>query len=132
VRGGRVQALASSAEPSRHSSKRKDKQAQKRKGRRRHVPQRTCVGCRTVHPKREMLRVVRTPEGTVEIDTSGKRSGRGAYLCQQKSCWETALKRHGLDHALKITLDDATKAMLTTYAQTLPETLAPVPGDENH
>jgi len=44
----------------------------------RHVPQRTCVGCRTVRPKRELVRVVRTPEGTVELDPTGKRSGRGA------------------------------------------------------
>jgi predicted RNA-binding protein YlxR (DUF448 family) len=69
-----------------------------------------------------MIRVVRTPEGTVDLDSSGKRSGRGAYLCQNKSCWETALKRRSLDHALKITLDESTRTTLAAYAQTLPET----------
>lgn len=95
----------------------------KRKGRSKIVPQRTCIGCRAVHPKREMVRVVRTPEGTVEIDLGGKQSGRGAYLCRQKSCWETALKRRSFNHALKTNLDDATRAALTTYAQTLSENL---------
>jgi predicted RNA-binding protein YlxR (DUF448 family) len=66
-----------------------------------------------------MVRVVRTPEGTVEIDPSNKRAGRGAYLCRRKSCWETALKRHSLDRALKTTLDDATQAALIAYAARL-------------
>ena len=72
-----------------------------------------------MQPKREMLRVVRTSHGVVEIDASGKRAGRGAYLCQKKSCWETALKRRNLNHALKITLDDATLSTLLTFAQNL-------------
>ncbi len=97
---------------SKHSSKHKQK-------RQRHIPQRTCVGCRAVQPKREMLRVVRTSQGAVEVDASGKRAGRGAYLCQKKSCWDTALKRRSLNHALKITLDDATLSTLLTFAQDL-------------
>jgi predicted RNA-binding protein YlxR (DUF448 family) len=76
-----------------------------------------------VHPKREMMRVVRTTEGSVEIDPSGKQAGRGAYLCRRKGCWETALKRKSLEHALKIAVDDATDAALTAYAQSLPEVL---------
>jgi predicted RNA-binding protein YlxR (DUF448 family) len=68
-----------------------------------------------------MLRIVHTLEGSVEIDPGGKRSGRGAYLCRQKSCWETALKRRSLEHALKTTFDDATKAALVAYAETLPQ-----------
>jgi predicted RNA-binding protein YlxR (DUF448 family) len=68
-----------------------------------------------------MLRIVHTPEGNVEIDPSGKQSGRGAYLCRQKSCWETALKRRSLERALKTTFDDATKAALIAYAETLPQ-----------
>lgn len=66
-----------------------------------------------------MLRVVRTAQGTVEIDASGKQAGRGAYLCQNKSCWEIALKRRNLNHALKITLDDTTLSTLLTFAQNL-------------
>ena len=108
------------------------KQGKKRKGRRRAVPQRTCVGCRNVYPKREMMRIVRTPDDTVEIDP--KRSGRGAYLCRRKSCWEQALRRRSLDHALKTSVDDATKAALAAYAQTFPEDsepLTPVSGEES-
>jgi len=82
-----------------------------------------------------MMRIVRTPDGTVDLDSSGKRSGRGAYLCCNRSCWETALKRRSLDHALKVTLDETTRATLAAYAQTLPETsetITPVPGQEDH
>jgi predicted RNA-binding protein YlxR (DUF448 family) len=111
------------------------KQSKKRTGRRRIAPQRTCVGCRTVDSKRAMVRVVRTPDNTVEIDPSGKRAGRGAYLCQQRSCWQTALKRRSLERALKTTLDDPAKAALTEYMQSLPENAEispPVSGSENH
>ena len=109
----------------------KRKRGKRRKGRRKAVPQRTCVGCRTTQSKRDMLRVVRTPEGAVEIDPSGKRSGRGAYLCQQSSCWELALKRRSLDHALKITLDETSNAALSTYAQTLPKQRGGLPQEKD-
>jgi len=82
-----------------------------------------------------MVRVVRTPDNTVEIDASGKRAGRGAYICQQRSCWETALKRRSLERALKITLDDNAKAALADYVRTLPddaEIVSPVSGQEKH
>lgn len=100
--------------------KHESKQAGRRKGRRRHVPQRTCVGCRTVKPKRELVRVVRTSESGIEIDPGGKQAGRGAYLCRNKECWDTALKRHSLDRALKTAIDDATRARLVAYATELP------------
>jgi predicted RNA-binding protein YlxR (DUF448 family) len=77
-----------------------------------------------VHPKREMMRVVRTTKGSIEIDPGGKQAGRGAYLCRRKGCWETALKRKSLEHALKTTMDDATGAALAAYAQGLPEVRA--------
>lgn len=82
-----------------------------------------------------MVRVVRTPDNTVEIDPSGKRAGRGAYICQQRSCWETALKRRSLERALKTTLDDNTKAALAEYVRMLPdddEIISPVSGQEKH
>ena len=66
----------------------------------RHIPQRTCVACRSERPKREMVRIVRAPDGAVSVDPTGKRSGRGAYLCLQPPCWQAALKRHALDKAL--------------------------------
>jgi uncharacterized protein len=65
------------------------------------VPQRTCAACRQVKGKREMVRLVRTPAGTVEIDASGKKEGRGAYLCRDRACWEKALKGGQLEHSLK-------------------------------
>jgi predicted RNA-binding protein YlxR (DUF448 family) len=93
----------------------------KRPQRRKHVPQRTCVACRTARPKRELVRIVRTPEGTVMVDETGKRSGRGAYLCRQRDCWETALARRQLERALKVTLTAEAEAQLQEYAARLPQ-----------
>src|SRR2546423_14431740 len=70
----------------------------------RRVPQRTCVVCRSTTAKRELVRVVRTPEGNVEVDLSGKANGRGAYLCHSSNCWDAALKRDRLSTALKVKL----------------------------
>jgi uncharacterized protein len=95
------------------------KQHKRQKTRQRAVPQRTCVGCRTVNAKRAMVRVVRTPEGAIELDPTGKQSGRGAYLCQRRTCWERALERRSLDHALKTKVDEATRAGLLAFAATL-------------
>ncbi len=97
----------------------------KRSQRRRHVPQRTCVVCRTVRPKRELVRVVRTPEGAVVVDETGKRSGRGAYLCRQRGCWERASMRRQLERALKVALTAEVEAQLQEYAAGLPHSPAP-------
>jgi predicted RNA-binding protein YlxR (DUF448 family) len=96
----------------------------KRPPQRKHVPQRTCVACRTVRPKRELVRIVRTPEGAVIVDETGKRSGRGAYLCRRRDCWEMALARRQLERALKVTLTAETEAQLRKYASGLPRLLA--------
>jgi hypothetical protein len=82
-----------------------------------HVPQRTCVGCRTTSAKREFVRVVRTPEGTVEVDPTGKRNGRGAYLCARRECWDEALKKDRLGRALRATVSAAERAALARYAE---------------
>ena len=87
-----------------------------------HVPQRTCIGCREIRPKREMVRIVRTPDDGVEIDETGKRSGRGAYLCRRQECWDIALKKNRLQHALKTSLTDEERATLEEFAHRLPET----------
>ena len=63
----------------------------KQKRRDKHIPQRTCVGCRQVLSKRELMRIIRTPEG-IRYDPTGKADGRGAYLHDKRSCWEQALK----------------------------------------
>lgn len=91
--------------------------------RRKHVPCRTCVACRAVRAKRELVRVVRTPEGAAVVDERGKMNGRGAYLCAQRTCWLDALSRRRLDQALRMALDDQTAAVFRAYADRLPETL---------
>jgi len=71
-----------------------------------------------------MTRIVRTPEGRIEIDPTGKRSGRGAYLHPRRSCWEAALKQGRVAHALKTTLSPEDLDMLAAYAAELPEETA--------
>ena len=83
-----------------------------------HIPQRTCVGCRQVMPKRNLIRVVRSPKG-VSIDLTGKTAGRGAYLHDKKSCWESALKG-ALNHALKIELTEQDRDVLIHFMESLP------------
>ena len=89
--------------------------------RRKHVPQRTCVACRAGQAKGQLVRVVRTPEGVVMVDKTGKHNGRGAYLCPQRRCWETALARQHLERALRVALTAETKAQLLEYATGFPE-----------
>ncbi|RJG22332.1 RNase P modulator RnpM [Paenibacillus thiaminolyticus] len=67
----------------------------------RKVPLRKCVACQEMMPKKELIRVVRTPEDEVLIDLTGKKSGRGAYLCGKMSCFKLAHKSRALDRALK-------------------------------
>ncbi len=86
-----------------------------------HVPQRTCIACRDKDAKRTLTRVVRTLDGMIEIDLSGKRNGRGAYLCSQSSCWQRALTTPLLGRALKVDLDDAARSTLQTFADSLPD-----------
>lgn len=83
----------------------------------RHVPQRTCVACRQKDAKREYVRVVRTPDGRVEIDPTGKANGRGAYLCPRRSCWQRALENGALARALNVEIDSKTTHLLAEYAR---------------
>ena len=96
--------------------------AQQPKGPRpKHVPQRTCVACRSERGKRELVRIVRTPAGAVQVDPTGKVAGRGAYLCKVRSCWQGPALGHKLNAALKTTMTAEDLAALRTYAETLPE-----------
>ena len=72
------------------------------------IPYRTCVGCQLRKPKKELLRVIRTPEDKVEIDVTGKKSGRGAYLCYNMECFEKATKKGRLNKALKAEISTET------------------------
>ena len=78
------------------------------------VPLRTCVACRTERPKRELVRVVRAPDGSVTLDPTGRLAGRGAYLCADGACWSTALKKHSLERALEASLPPDLRAKLAT------------------
>ena len=89
-------------------------------GRTRHVPQRTCIACRLQEGKRELVRIVRTPDGRVEVDTTGKANGRGAYLHSDRACWEKALKRGTIAVALKITPAKDDVEALRAFGTTLP------------
>ena len=91
--------------------------AKKTRKRKKHIPQRTCVGCRTVQDKRSLIRLVRTPEGVL-VDPSGRLAGRGAYLHDQRSCWEAALKGP-LARALKTELTPEDRERLTAFMETL-------------
>ncbi|NWG06652.1 MAG: YlxR family protein [Chloroflexi bacterium] len=83
-----------------------------------HVPQRTCVGCREVMPKRKMIRIVRTADG-VRVDSTGKLAGRGAYLHDRRECWERGMKG-ALAHALKVTLTSDDRTRLEEFMNSLP------------
>lgn len=88
-----------------------------------HVPMRTCIACRQERGKRDLVRVVRTPAGAVQVDPTGKLAGRGAYLCRARSCWEQALQGNRLGAALKTALTAEQLAVLRDFAATLPEGL---------
>lgn len=87
----------------------------------RRVPQRTCVGCRTVQPKRQLVRLVRRADGAVLVDPTGKAAGRGAYLHDRRACWHKALAGHALEHALKATLTEADLTGLRARADEYPD-----------
>ena len=65
------------------------------------VPMRKCVGCQEMKSKKEMMRVLKTSEDTFELDATGKKNGRGAYLCFSKECFEKAVKNKGLERSFK-------------------------------
>jgi predicted RNA-binding protein YlxR (DUF448 family) len=89
-------------------------------GSRKHVPLRTCVACRQVRTSRELIRIVRVPGGGLEIDETHKKSGRGAYLCFNRPCWEIALGKKLLEHALKTEIADEELKDLWQYCYSLP------------
>ena len=90
----------------------------------RHVPERQCVACRQMRPKRELIRVVRTPAGEVRVDATGKVSGRGAYVCPAGDCAEVAVRERRLQHVLEVTIPEAVASEL----QMLAARVAGVPG----
>ena len=86
----------------------------------RHIPQRTCIGCRQEEGKRALSRIVRTPGQHVVVDSTGKANGRGAYLHAARTCWEKALKGSTMNYALKITPAPEDMEALRAFAMSLP------------
>ena len=72
----------------------------------RKIPQRQCVGCRTMKDKKALIRVVKTPENEIVLDTTGKKSGRGAYVCPDGECLKKARKSRALERAFELTIPD--------------------------
>ena len=66
------------------------------------IPMRQCLGCREMKPKRELIRVVRSPEGAISIDLRGKANGRGAYICPDTQCLKKAIRAQALARALEV------------------------------
>ncbi|MBC8529011.1 YlxR family protein [Christensenellaceae bacterium NSJ-44] len=79
----------------------------------RKVPMRMCVGCREMKPKKELLRVVKSAEGDISFDRTGKQSGRGAYICASEACLQKAVKARMLERALDKKIDEALYDQLT-------------------
>lgn len=73
----------------------------------RKIPQRQCVGCRTMFEKKSLIRVVRTPEGGIVLDLTGKKSGRGAYVCRSSECLKKARKSKALERALEVAIPES-------------------------
>lgn len=84
-----------------------------------HTPQRTCVACREVKNKRELVRVVRKPDGNVELDSTGKKNGRGAYVCPSWDCWEKALTGKQLERTLRNNISKENREELKISGKTL-------------
>lgn len=93
-----------------------------------HIPQRTCVACRKVLGKRQLVRLVRVAgEGeavSVKVDPTGKAAGRGAYLHDRRSCWQSGLQSGAVERALKVTLSEADREALAAHGQQYSDELA--------
>jgi len=77
------------------------------------------VACRKVKAKQELIRLVHVSDGSVEVDTSGKKAGRGAYLCRSQGCWEVGLKDSQLERVLRTTLTRDNREQLSRYGKDL-------------
>jgi hypothetical protein len=82
-------------------------------------PERTCVACRQVKAKRDLVRIVKTTANGIVIDANGKQPGRGAYLCKTKECWEKGLKGNHLEYMMRTKLTPEDVQRLTEYAEKL-------------
>ena len=84
----------------------------------RKIPQRQCVGCRTMKDKKALVRIVKTPEGEICVDATGKKSGRGAYVCRDAQCLKKARKSRALDRMLEVSIPDEVYEALERQMET--------------
>lgn len=70
------------------------------------IPQRMCIGCQTMKPKKELIRVVKNAEGNIKVDLTGKSPGRGAYICKSSECLEKAIKQKRLEKAFETSISE--------------------------
>ena len=82
------------------------------------IPMRMCVACREMRAKKDLMRIVRTAEGELVLDLTGKLSGRGAYLCRDSACLNKAIKIRALERALEAPLNDTVKAAMESEIET--------------
>lgn len=68
------------------------------------IPMRQCIGCKEMKPKKELIRILKTSEGGIVLDATGKKNGRGAYLCKKDTCMEEAIKGRGLERSFKMSI----------------------------
>ncbi|MCD8075275.1 MAG: YlxR family protein [Lachnospiraceae bacterium] len=85
------------------------------------IPTRKCTGCQEMKSKRELLRVLRTPEGEIVVDATGRKNGRGAYLCRSLDCLEKAVKNKGLERSLKCAVPEDTYESLKKEIESIDE-----------
>ena len=83
----------------------------------RHIPQRTCVACRKIRAKQELIRLVLISDESVEVDISGRKAGRGVYLCPTQECWEAGLKGARLEHSLRTTFTQDNREQLVRFGK---------------
>ena len=93
-------------------------------------PVRMCTACREGKPKRELVRVVRSPEGDISVDLTGKKSGRGAYICPTTACFEKAKKQKSLERAFSCAIPDEVYERLLREVMEAEEALADDDGEE--
>jgi hypothetical protein len=82
-----------------------------------YTPERTCISCGRKVPKRELIRIVRTPAGFITADPTGKSAGRGSYLCGSAECWQNGICKGGLERSLKASLSPPEQRILLEFCQ---------------
>ncbi len=88
-----------------------------------HIPQRTCVACRQVKAKRQLIRLVALPGGGIDVDTGSRKDGRGAYMCPTLECWQTGLVAGRLEYTLRTSLTRENRERLTQFGKKLDKEL---------